>query len=374
MNSPRALAVTALAALLLLALGLAGLRTPWLSLQAVPFGQPMDPGATTLRIHFAAADRASPGAEVRYGQAVVGRVTSVATDGVDALVTARLDTTIPIPADVFAELRLPTALGTPFVALTPGQDTGAAVLDGEVELGRDRTGVGPDLESALGSVGLLLNGSGIEQLDTVMDELTVALAGRGQDLDGIRDRTERAAGLYADHGDEIDRTVDAMTTLTDALVSRQDLLDRGMRSSATVLTEAAQSRDRIAGLLQSSNSLVTEADTFLAGTDGKITPTVSTLQTVVADLAAFNDRVGPTLEALNAFVDVFDPAIKGDNLLFDGALDVPGSLDALNTDGKARNGQDGVQEIPVPQIPPLPGLRTGPVDPRPDSPAAGGAP
>lgn len=374
MNSRRSLAVTALAGLLLVVLGLAGLRTPWLSLQAVPFGQPMDPAATTVRMHFAAADRMSPGAEVRYGQAVVGRVTAVETDGVDAVVTARLDGATAIPADVFAELRLPTALGTPFVALTPGAEAGPEVLDGEAELGRDRTGVGPDLESALGSVGLLLNGSGIEQLDTVMDELTVALSGKGQDLDGIRDRTERAAGLYSDHGDEIDRVVDAMATLTDSLVARQDLLDRGMQSSATVLTEAAQSRDRIAGLLDTSNALVTEADTFLAGTDGAITPTVSTLQTVVADLNGFNEQVAPTLDALSAFVDAFDPAIKGDNLLFDGALDVPGSLDALTTDGRARTGEGGAEEIPVPPIPPIPGLRTGPVDPRPGSPATGGAP
>ncbi|MFD2395225.1 hypothetical protein ACFSSF_17430 [Dietzia aerolata] len=94
-----------------------------------------------------------------------------------------------MPADVFAEIRLPTALGSPFIALTPprGERSAELLQDARV-VPLARTGVGPDLESSLASLGLLLNGSGIDQLGTVMEELTVALDGRGDEIARIRER------------------------------------------------------------------------------------------------------------------------------------------------------------------------------------------
>ena len=49
-------------------------------------------------------------------------------------------------------------------------------------------------------------------------------------------------------------------------------------------------------------------------------------------------------------VDLFDEAVRGDHLAFDGALDLPGSLDSLGTAGEQRAGR------------PLPPGASGPPD------------
>src|SRR5699024_7195684 len=126
------------------------LSSPRLALQALPLGLSLGPGLSDVEMRFERADRLAPGAEVRYGERLVGRVDTVGTDGSDAVVGVRLEAETGVPADVVAEIRLPTALGTPYVALTPPRDGATAEkLEDSRLVPRARTGAGPGLEASL---------------------------------------------------------------------------------------------------------------------------------------------------------------------------------------------------------------------------------
>lgn len=329
-------------------------NTPQLALQSVPLGMDTGEGSADVEMRFERADRLAPGAEVRYGGRLVGRVRSVGTDGTEAVIGVRLEGDSGVPAGVFAEIRLPTALGSPFIALTPpaAPATGALLEDTGV-VPRVHTGVGPDLESSLASLGLLLNGSGIAQLGSVMEELTVALDGRGEEIGRIRERGDRALELYEANRDEIDRTILALDRVNASLAGRRELIDRGMRVSADLVSEAAASRDTITALMDTTTALTVQVEQFTSATDGRLTPSLRTLTVLLEDMEGFGDEVAPTLDALQRFVTNFDVAIRGDHMMFDGALDLPGSLDALGTGGEARAGR------------PLPPGATGPPDAQP---------
>ena len=229
--------------------------------------------------------------------------------------------------------------------------------------------MGPALQSSLASLGLLLNGSGIDQLGTVMSELSVALDGRGDEIARIRERGDRALELYELHRGDIDRTVLALDRVNASLAARRNLLDRGMQVSADLVSEAARSRDELSALLDPTTALAVQTEQFTSATDGRITPSLRTLTVLLGDMEGFGDEVAPTLDALQKFVDAFDESIRGDHMMFDGALDLPGTLDALGTGGEARAGR------------PLPLGATGPPDAQPPvdappvgPPAPGGAP
>lgn len=361
----------ALLGVVLLALAaFVAMNTPRLALQAVPLGMDTGEGSTDVEMRFERADRLAPGAEVRYGERLVGRVRTVDTDGTDAVIGVRLEGGSGVPAGVFGEIRLPTALGSPFVALTPPREpAGDRLLSDTRIVPRERTGVGPDLESSLASLGLLLNGSGIDQLGTVMSELSVALDGRGDEIARIRERGDRALELYELHRGDIDRTVLALDRVNASLAARRNLLDRGMQVSADLVSEAARSRDELSALLDTTTALAVQTEQFTSATDGRITPSLRTLTVLLEDMEGFGDEVAPTLDALQKFVDAFDESIRGDHMMFDGALDLPGTLDALGTGGEARAGR------------PLPLGATGPPDAQPPvdappvgPPALGGAP
>ena len=339
---------------LLVAATLIALNSPRLSLQALPLGMDTGDGSADVEMRFERADRLAPGAEVRYGERLVGRVRAVDTDGSDAVIGVRLEGDSGVPAGVFAEIRLPTALGSPFIALTPPRESrSAGLLEESRIVPLTHTGVGPDLESSLASLGLLLNGSGIDQLGTVMEELTVALDGRGEEIGRIRDRGDRALELYELHRDDIDRTIVALGEVNSALAARRDLIARGMEVSADLVSEAAASRETILALMDTTAALTVQVEQFTTGTDGRIAPSLATLTILLQDMEAFGGEVAPTLDALQRFVVNFDQAIRGDHMMFDGALDLPGSLDSLGTGGEVRAGR------------PLPLGATGPPDAQP---------
>ena len=341
--------------LLLTAAAVVALHSPRLALQSVPLGMDTGEGSADVEMRFERADRLAPGAEVRYGEQLVGRVRTVETDGADAVIGVRLEGGAQVPGGVFAEIRLPTALGSPFIALTPPAATGAGadprpMLADTGEIPRERTGVGPDVESSLASLGLLLNGSGIAQLGSVMEELTVALDGRGEEIGRIRERGDRALELYEAHREDIDRTVLALDRVNETLVARRDLIDRGMAVSADLVSEAARSRETLSSLMDTTTALTVQVEQFTSATDGRLTPSLRTLTVLLQDMEGFGAEVAPTLDALDRFVGHFDEAVRGDHLMFDGALDLPGSLDALGTGGEQRAGR------------PLPPGVTGPAD------------
>lgn len=336
--------VRALVALLGLVLlgcaAVAAMNTPQLALQSLPLGMDTGEGSADVEMRFERADRVAPGAEVRYGERLVGRVRTVDTDGTEAVIGVRLESDSGVPAGVFAEIRLPTALGSPFVALTPPREhTTGALLEDTGVVPRTHTGVGPDLESSLASLGLLLNGSGIAQLGSVMEELTVAIDGRGGEMGRLRERGDRALELYEANRDDIDRTILALDRVNASLAARRDLIDRGMQVSADLVSEAAASREAITALMDTTTALTVQVEQFTSGTEGRLTPSLRTLTVLLEDMEGFGDQVAPTLDALQRFVVNFDDAIRGDHMMFDGALDLPGSLDALGTGGEVRAGR-----------------------------------
>src|SRR5690606_4636562 len=70
-------AVVLAGVVLLVAATLIALNSPRLSLQALPLGMDTGEGSTDVEMRFERADRLAPGAEVRYGERLVGRVRTV---------------------------------------------------------------------------------------------------------------------------------------------------------------------------------------------------------------------------------------------------------------------------------------------------------
>ena len=316
------------------------MHSPWLSLQKLPLGVPAGSGAIDVRMYFERADRVNTGTEVRYGELIIGRVASVETNGEEAIITTTLDSELAdIPGEPFAEIRQPTALGSPFVAIEPPQDPGTQVLSDGDSIPRFRTAMGPDLESSLATVGMLLNGSGIEQFKTVMTELSTALAGKGQALDRVSDRGDRMLELYELHRQDINDTMDTLGRITEALHNRRDLLNKGMAVSADVVTEVAENRDQLDDLMGTTVTLSGQLRTFVDSTSANYTPLLDHSRALLEDMQSLEGEAGPILVKLTEFVDLFNDASPGDYLAFDGALDVPGSLDSLYSGGMARGAE-----------------------------------
>ncbi|MCL2535915.1 MAG: MCE family protein [Nocardiaceae bacterium] len=304
-----------------------------MGIQDLPFGRSVPGDNYTVTVQLAHADGILVGADVRTGQRVIGRVSRLSTDTVGAAVEMNLSTSVELPDNVEAAVELPSALGSPFVRLrVPQEPSPTPLVDGDV-IDQSRTRIGPQIESALATLGTVLTGSGFDQMRTVVDELDTAFAGRSEEVRSLLDAMTTLTGTATEHRTDFDAAIDLARNISRQLVEQQEVLDGFLDTVPDATTVLAEQRDRLASLLDSSSRLAAQADTVLSGTD--LTGMVGDGETVLETLRSFNSRMGETLTNMNTFLGNFDRAAKGDYLMFDGTLDIPASIENLLTGGTA---------------------------------------
>ncbi len=118
---------------------------------------------------------------VTYRGTEVGRIKSV--DLVNGRVHAvmSLNSDIPIPSDLDAEVHSQSAIGEQFIALLPRNGTSRPLQDGDV-IPMDRTTVPPDINGLLDATNRGLQAIPRDDLSTVLEESYQAFGGMGPDI------------------------------------------------------------------------------------------------------------------------------------------------------------------------------------------------
>ncbi|QKT05764.1 MCE family protein [Gordonia sp. X0973] len=284
------------------------------------------------------ADGVVNGADVVNGQQVVGSVTDVSLVNGQARVTMSLKKAVDLPENVTAAVEVPTALGTPFVRLqAPSSPHGRLVAGSRVPA--DHTSVGPQVEGTLAAMGNVLTGSGMRQLQSVMASLNTAFATRSDRVGELIDTLNRLLTRSSRYTSDFNRAMRVAADATDLMVARQRQIEAFLDETPRAVTVLAAQRDRIAALMGQTTSLAVNLDAVTKGRQQRLDELVPDAAALVDSLAAFNSGVGQTLANMNSFMRNFSRAIRGDYLVFDGALDIPGGIDKIITGGILGSGQ-----------------------------------
>lgn len=301
-----------------------------LGMQDLPVGRSADGDSYDVELQLATAAGLVLGAEVRSGQKVIGRVSDMATDAVGARATLSLSSDAPVSRDVLASLELPSALGNPYIRLTAPIEAGQTrpLRDGDV-IEQRNTDIGPQIESTLATLGMVVGGSGLSQLQVVVEELNTAFGGRSGEVRGLTDTMRELFGQAAANQDEFDEAIVLAARISEQFVQQQETLDGFLDTVPDAVEALGRQRDTISSLLDSSTQLAANADAILAGAPRGLDEMLGDTTAVVGALGDFNDRIGMALGNMNTFIDNFERAARGDYLMFDGALDIPGVLRTL---------------------------------------------
>jgi len=257
---------------------------------------PFAPQGYRIKAVFAETGLLVPNADVRISGVNIGRVTAVQAEGVNSLVTMNIaQQYAPVPKDTRAILREKTLLGEAYIELSTGNGSGPKLPDGGT-IPRSQVAQAEQLDQVLDSFTTATQ----HNFEALLDGTSVALAGRGQDLND-------AFGNF-------DPTVTELNALVDVLNQQSGNLRSLISDGGTVLTTLS---DRGADL----ESLINAGDQVFAATAARnaaLTATVDGLPPFLAQLrttlTTLNTTLGiarPSLAALAPVAPLLTPALRG---------------------------------------------------------------
>lgn len=298
----------------------------------------------TIEAEFDEALNLAQGAQVKVNGVSSGKVQSVEARDFKAVAVLEVRRSAEMRAEATARLRYTTPLGELFVEVTnPAEGT---ELEDGATLSTASTSTAPTVEDALSSASLLVNGGGLNQLQTVTDELNAALGGREDTVRELLDRANTFLGEANATTDEVDRALTALAAVSKVLAANRETIAAAItdfRPAAEVLRQNTPGLTRLLAKLERFSDT---ANGVVGETRDEILQMLRQVSPVLDEFIASEPDLGPSLRALVKLNDGINAAIPGDyaNMKLEMQMDkvtLPNLLGTTPTSGTGGGGGTG---------------------------------
>nr|WP_184784721.1 MCE family protein [Amycolatopsis jiangsuensis] len=338
--------VTTVSALLLSGCGFSGIYDV-----PLPGGADLGDHSYELKIQFQDVLDLVPQSGVKVNEVPVGQVKSIGLtpDGWHAEVTVQVNGDVKLPANAMANVKQSSLLGEKYVELaSPGDDQGQGQLTNGATIPLARTGRDVEVEEVLGALSLLLNGGGVEQLNTITKELNNATSGREPDIKALLDNANELVRNLDQQSANITRALDGLNRLSMTLNDQKDKLVGAVDNLGPGLGVLEQQRGQLVTMLNALNNLSGVATDTVNKSKADLVADLKALTPTLQKLGEAGNDLPKALEILLTFpfTDQAYNDVKGDyfNLFLDVDLNLKDIIDNL---GRSRqNGLDGVLPVP----------------------------
>lgn len=341
--------------LVVLAFLLAGCSTGGFSgMYQLPLPGGADLGEHPYRVvaHFGDVLDLVPQAGVKVHDVAVGRVEKIelAKDNTTAVVTMLVNGDVHLPANAAAELRQSSLLGEKFVELRAPDGPAGTLKDGAV-IPIDRTNRNPEIEEVLGALSLLLNGGGINQLSTIVDEVNAALDGNEPELRATLSNIDTVVKVLDSEKNNITKAIDALGRLSGRLAAQTDDIKVALDRLGPGLAVVNEQRDALVTMLGALENLSTVAVDTVNRSRDDLVDDLKLLAPTLNKLAEAGSDLPNSLQFLVTypFTDYFLNAVKGDYVNVDVKFDMDLSVLLENLENAS------TPVIPIPGLSPSPG-------------------
>ncbi|WP_018330896.1 MCE family protein [Actinomycetospora chiangmaiensis] len=268
-----------------------------------------------------------PNASVRTNDVPVGVVREVrlAPDGWTAEVTMAVNGDTMLPANAIARLRQTSLLGEKFVELAnPAIGAPQGRLQDGAVIPLDRTDVGAQVEEVLGALSLLLNGGGVEKIQTISRELNAALSGNEGQIRALLDNLNVFVGTLDQQRADIVRALDSVDRLSRTLVDQRAKIANVIDNLQPGLDVLNQQRGLLVGTLQALQRLSVVGTDVINRAGQNTIADLTALQPILGNLVASGDALPGSLQILLTipFADNALNVIKGDYANIDVSLEI----------------------------------------------------
>lgn len=314
-----------------LVLGLGAMTACGTTMRDLPIpGTGVSGDTIEVKAEFSEALNLAQGAPVKVNGVDAGRVKEITVDDFTAEATLTLKADAELREGARARLRYTTPLGELFVDVT-NPATGK-VLGDDAKLGLEETETAPTVEDALAQASLLINGGGLDQLQTVTEELNTALNGNEGDYRTLLDR----ATVFLTRANETSKSIDAVLTslnsLSKTLNGRKETINRAVREIAPAARVLREKTPQFTELLAEVEKFTDAANNTVAATRTQLLTLLKEVEPVLAEFAKNNGVFDTSLTRVIKAAVAADEVIATDYLNISLRLHLDG-IDATNLVG-----------------------------------------
>ena len=312
---------------LLLAGSTLALSSCGISLQSLPKIGGVSGPTYTVTATFANVVNLPANAQVRVGAFSVGDVSAIRARDFKAVVTMRIKDSTRLPAGTTASIRFDTPLGEDFVLLQPpaGASVSGPVLTAGSVIPETATSTAPSVEDAFGALGALLNGGGLNQLQTIIDQSNLALDGNQQQIRALISDLNATMTSLAQHTPSIDNALSAIASLSQTLEQGHGALDQGIAAIGPAADVLAGETSDFNNLFAQLNKLSSAANQIVDSSASGTIQTVQALKPLLDQLTGVQQQLAPALTAITQLETNTPRAVPGNylQLAVNATIDIP---------------------------------------------------
>jgi phospholipid/cholesterol/gamma-HCH transport system substrate-binding protein len=264
----------------------------------------------TIKVQFDEALNLAQGAAVKVNGVDSGKVQSVTAKNFKAIAVLKVRKSAQMRADATARLRYTTPLGELFVDVSNPTD-GSVLRDGQ-ELATKNTSTAPTVEDALASASLLVNGGGLNQLQTVTEQLNAAVGGREGTVRQLLDRANTFLGQANATTGDIDQALTAMAGLSKVLRANQSTINSAMKDIRPAAKVLRENTPGFTALLAKLVDFASTANNVVGKTRAQILRMVTEVTPVLEEFLSVRNDLGPSFKDLVNVSKLLNAAVPGD--------------------------------------------------------------
>jgi len=276
----------------LLAAGLILTSCGWKGIANVPMPGGVDStkGTMTLYVQMPDTLALNVNSRVRVADVFVGSVRAIELKNWVATLTLDVQSDLKLPSNTLAKIGQTSLLGSQHVELDPPTDPPSAqVLKNGDTIPLQNSSSFPTTERVLASIGTILTGGGIPNLETIQTEINNILSGRGDQIREFLGRLDTFTRELNAQRQDIVRAIDSTNRLLAIVAQRNDTLDRVLTEFPPLIKHFADTRDLFADAVTALGRISKAADDTLSQANPDIHTNLQNLQRPLVQLG----KAGP---------------------------------------------------------------------------------
>ena len=183
---------------------------------------------------------------VRVADVFVGSVKSIELKNWVATLALSVDSKLKLPTNSLAAIGQTSLLGSQHVQIDPPADPSGQFLKNGDVIPLQNSSAFPTTERTLASIGTILSGGGIPNLEVIQTEVSNILTGRGDQIREFLGRLDTFTAELNDQRTDITRAIDSTNRLLNIVAQRNDTLDRVLTEFPPLIKHFADTRDLFA--------------------------------------------------------------------------------------------------------------------------------